>query len=217
MEVSQIERYKATSLDFHEAIHLPMSAWIHGSWHGVRIQKNPCDLMIFQELVYKLKPDFILETGVANGGCTLFWAHMLDLIGLPAMVIGVDLYPEDNLPSHPRIQYLSGSSIDPSIIEQVKHLAVGNHRILVDLDSNHTKDHVLAEMEAYAPLVSTGSYMIVEDTDINGHPVLPEWGDGPFEAVQQFLITHPEFIADRDLEKYGVTFQPGGYLLRTAE
>jgi cephalosporin hydroxylase len=114
-----------------------------------------------------------------------------------------------------RITYVTGSSTAPDVFAQVTALLPAQGSVLVMLDSDHTCDHVQAELEAYAPLVTPGSYLIVEDSDVGGHPVLPSFPAGPMEAIRQFIPRHPEFSVDRDREKFMMTFSPSGYLYRT--
>jgi cephalosporin hydroxylase len=111
------------------------------------------------------------------------------------------------------ITFIRGSSVDPNVVQRIKAMADGK-RVLVLLDSNHHRNHVLKELKAYAPMVSKGSYLIVQDTNINGNPVLPDFGPGPMEAVKEFLKNHPQFVADRNRERLMFTVCPEGYLKR---
>lgn len=141
-------------------------------------------------------------------------AHILDLLE-NGEVLTIDI---DNLisrPQHPRITYVHGSSVDPELIESL--LADRRDEVrLVVLDSDHSKAHVLQELDLLAHYVSVGSYLIVEDTNINGHPTFPTFGDGPYEALEEFLETHKEFAVDETREKFLLTFNPRGYLRRIA-
>jgi cephalosporin hydroxylase len=186
--------------------------WFETYWLRVPVQKCPLDLWIYQELLVELRPDLIVETGTAAGGSALYLAGICDLLG-HGHVVTIDLV-EAERPTHPRISYLSGSSTDPAIIAAVRAEAVHVDSVLVTLDSDHAAEHVLAELHAYAPLVTLGSYLIVEDTNINGRPVLPEHGPGPAEAVAAFLANQADFVVDERREKFGMTFNPGGYLQR---
>ncbi len=185
-------------------------------WRGCLLQKAPTDLMVMQDLAYRLQPNIIIETGTSAGGSALFWADMCRLNG-KGRVLSIDLAHCLGGHHYPDIEYLVGSSISPDIFRSCAAACRPGDTVLVDLDSDHHKDHVLAEMNLYAPLVSLGSYMIVEDTNINGHPVQPEYGPGPWEAVEDFLPQHPEFVRDNVCERYGVTFNPGGWLRRIKE
>jgi cephalosporin hydroxylase len=128
-------------------------------------------------------------------------------------VITVDVEARSTRPTHPRITYITGSSIDASTVQRVNDLAAGA-RVMVILDSDHSKSHVLQEIELYAPFVQLGDYLIVEDTNINGHPTFPEYGAGPMEAVETFLAESDEFEVDIKCERFMLTFNPRGYLRR---
>ena len=169
------------------------------------------DLVIYQEIMNEIKPDFVIECGTYNGGSALFFASILDLLGRGS-VITIDTCPQPNLPQHPRISYLTASSIAPETIHYVSNVITPNDVVMVVLDSDHTKDHVLAELELYHRFVTKGSYMIVEDTNINGNPVLPDFGPGPMEAVKKFIQHNHEFVIDQDKHKFFFTFNPFGYL-----
>jgi cephalosporin hydroxylase len=199
---------------FHELYYNSReTTWKDTRWRGVRAQKCPLDLWVYQEILHEVQPDLVVETGTAEGGSALFLASMLDLLGRGA-VVTIDVVHRPDYPRHPRITYVHGSSTDPVIVADTARRVDPGARVLVILDSDHSKDHVLNEMRAYAPLVSTGSYLIVEDTNINGHPVLPEFGPGPWEAVEEFLETSDQFEVDRSREKLLLTFNPMGYLKR---
>ena len=187
--------------------------WSNTNWLGTPAQKCPLDLWVYQELLHELRPAMIVETGTADGGSALFLASICDLLG-QGSIVSVDIEAKPGRPEHDRVTYLTGSSTAPEIRQQVEEL-VGDHTpVLVILDSNHARDHVLEELRVYAPLVTPGSYVIVEDTNVNGHPVSPEFGPGPMEAVDEFLRGSDEFSVDRRQEKFFLTFNPGGYLRR---
>lgn len=188
--------------------------WGATTWLGVHTAKTPLDLWVYQEIIYETKPDIIIETGTANGGSALYMACINDLID-GGKVISIDISPKDNLPHHPRVTYLTGSSTSPEITMRVNHLAQGANRIMVVLDSDHSKAHVRRELELFAPLVTVGCYLIVEDTNVNGHPVWPDHGPGPMEALSEFLEGNGAFEIDHGREKFYLTFNPSGYLLRT--
>jgi cephalosporin hydroxylase len=182
---------------------------------GVRVYKCPFDLWVYQELIHELKPDLIVETGTLHGGSALYLASMMDLVD-KGEIITIDVAPGEGVrPEHPRVTYVTGSSIDPEIVERVRQRAESADAVLVLLDSDHRKKHVLAEMRAYGPIVTRGSYMVVEDTNINGHPTHAGWGEGPMEAVEEFMKETDEFVIDRAREKFMVTFNPSGWLRRT--
>jgi len=190
------------------------------SYLGVRVLKFPTDLWVLQELLYMVKPDVIVETGTAYGGGTLWMAHVLDAIG-KGRIITIECDPQKDYPVHPRIIYLTGISTDENIFSLVKQLIGENESVLVNLDSAHNMKNVLKEMRMYAPLVTVGSYLIVEDTFISGHPVHfldnsgKEVTPGPMEAVDTFLKqNNGDFVINKSIEKYIITTNPNGYLLR---
>lgn len=187
-----------------------------GTWKdlrflGVPTWKCPLDLWIYQELIHELAPDLIVETGTAHGGSALYLATLCDATGR-GEVVSVDVGEWPNRPRHPRLTYLTASSTDPAAVEQVARRAGAAETVLVVLDSDHRRDHVLAELRAYAPLVTPGSYLVVEDTNVNGHPVYEEFGPGPMEAVEDFLKERDDFAADPARERLLFTFNPGGWL-----
>lgn len=182
-------------------------------WLGIRTDKNPLDLWIYQELLHELRPDLIVETGTAFGGSALYLSSICDLLG-HGKVVTVDIIEQEGRPQHPRLEYVTGSSIAPEIVEAVKRRVEPGGTAMVVLDSNHKRDHVLEELRLYAPLVTPGSYIVVEDTILNGHPVSPEFGPGPMEAVDAFLAETDEFEVDRRREKLYLTFNRKGYLRR---
>ena len=201
-------------------------------WLGRPIIQFPQDLVAMQELIWEVQPDLIIETGIAHGGSLIFYASMLELVALcggpnSGSVLGVDVdirsHNREAIESHPmakRIRMIQGSSIDAAVIEQVRVQASGK-RTMVCLDSNHTHDHVLAELKAYAPLVSVGSYCVVFDTLIEDLPselfADRSWapGNNPKTAVWKFLKSHPEFEIDEKLNhKLLITVAPDGYLRR---
>lgn len=185
--------------------------FLRTSWMGVPCQKCPLDLWIYQEIFHEIRPDLVIETGTALGGSALFMAHMMDLMG-NGQVVSIDTVPASR-PSHPRIRYVLGSSDDPAVIAHVIDGRPQEVRLVV-LDSDHSKAHVTRELELLAPLVTVGSYLIVEDTNINGHPTYPSFGPGPFEAVEEFLKKTTDFVVDRSREKFLMTFNPKGFLRR---
>jgi cephalosporin hydroxylase len=186
------------------------------TWLGVQCLKCPLDTWIFQEIIYRTKPDVIVETGVHQGGSLLFLASILDILG-SGRVIGCDITLEHVSPrvrAHPRVTLIEGSSTSPEVLAFVTDQC-RNARVMVTLDSCHTAEHVYAELVAYGQLVTPGCYMICEDTNVNGHPVFPSHGPGPYEAVDRFLREHrKDWEVDRSCEKLLLTYNPSGYLLR---
>ena len=215
----------------------------HFDWQGRPIIQFPQDMVAMQELIWEIKPDLIVETGIAHGGSLIFSASMLALLDMcdaiesgkslnpnvsNRKVLGIDIdiraHNRAAIEAHPmasRIQMIQGSSIAEDIIAQVKAVASKYSRVLVCLDSNHTHDHVLAELNAYAPLTSVGSYCVVFDTIVEDLPkeMFPDrpWGPGnnPKTAVWEYLKSHPEFQINKDIEhKLLITVAPDGYLKR---
>jgi cephalosporin hydroxylase len=183
------------------------------TYQGVPVYKAPTDLWTYQELIYRVRPDLIIETGTLYGGSALFFAHQLELLN-NGRVISIDIEPKADLPSHDRIRYVTASSTDPVSIALAGRASSEVKKVMVVLDSNHERDHVAAEMEAYGDMVTPGSYLIVEDTIVNGHPVYRDFGPGPMEAVNEFLSRRVDFDLDRSCEKYLLTQNPRGFLRR---
>jgi len=207
------------------------------SWLGRPIIQYPQDIVAFQELVFNVRPDLIIETGIAHGGSLVLSASLLVLLDVmdcldprqsKRKVVGVDIdirpHNHQALDQHPlrfKMELIQGSSIEPSVIDQVRSHANGSSTILVCLDSNHTHDHVLAELNAYSDLTSIGSYCIVFDTCVEELPAgsSPDrpWdkGNNPKTAVHEWLKSHPEFVIDKDIDnKLMISVAPDGYLRR---
>ena len=210
---------------------------------GRPVIQYPQDIVAIQELIWEIKPDLIIETGIAHGGSLILSASMLALLdycdavengelldpkATKRRVLGIDIdiraHNRAAIEAHPmahRIDMIQGSSIAPEVIAQVQAQAAGYERVVVILDSNHTHAHVLAELQAYAPLVSKGSYCVVFDTVIEDLPagMYPDrpWdvGNNPKTAVREYLTQNPNFEVDEDMEaKLLITVAPGGYLRR---
>jgi len=180
---------------------------------GVHAAKCPVDLWIYQEIIYELKPDVIIECGTGSGGSSLFLASICDMIG-NGRVITIDIVEAEGRPQHKRITYLLGSSTSSETVEQVKKLVSVDNKVMVILDSYHSKEHVLNELRIYSRFVTKGSYIIVEDTNLSGHPVVPTADPGPMEAVVEFLKEDKGFAVDKTREKLLLSFNPNGYLKR---
>jgi len=197
------------------------------SWMGRPIIQYPQDILAMQEIIWNINPDLIIETGIAHGGSLIFYASMLELLGKNGLVIGIDIdirkHNRLEIEKHPmfkRIKMIEGSSIDESIVEKLRKIAEGK-KVLVCLDSNHTHEHVLRELELYAPLVSVGSYCVVFDTIVEDMPTgsFPDrpWdkGNNPKTAVYEFLKKNDNFEIDKNIEnKLLITVAPDGYLRR---
>jgi len=215
------------------------------NWLGRPIIQYPQDMVAIQELIWQVKPDLIIETGIAHGGSLILSASMLALLDMAdaiesgttinpkesrRKVLGIDIdiraHNRSVIEAHPmasRIQMIQGSSIASEIIEQVYSIAAHYSRVMVLFDSNHTNDHVIAELEAYAPLTSKDSYCVVFDTFVEDMPndLFPDrpWshGNNPKTAVWEYLKTHPEFEIDKSIQhKLLITVAPDGYLRRIA-
>ena len=199
---------------FHRFYYLGMErTWENTRWLGHRIQKFPGDVWVYQEILSELRPDWILETGTNWGGSAYFLASICDLLG-HGRVVTIDLDAKPDPPEHERITYVAGSSTDPEIVDSVRTMVAESQTVLVILDSDHSYGHVASELRAYSDLVTLGSYLIVEDTNIAGHPVLRGLATGPYEAVDDFLSGDTRFERDHSREKFMMTFNPGGYLKR---
>ena len=185
------------------------------SWFGVPAYKNPTDAWIYQELIYRVKPDAIIEIGSRIGGSTLYFAHLLDLIG-SGEVISVDIDRSEFAVEHPRIVTVTGDSASDEVVTQVRTRCEGK-RVMVCHDGDHTKAQVLKDLACYAPLVSVDSYFIVEDSFLDlfkpGDGV-GMMNEGPLAAIDEFLAQNDAFEADESCERYLVTYNPRGYLKR---
>ncbi len=206
------EMIKAITDSFHKLYYYSDErTWTNTSWLGIKVLKCPLDLWIYQEIIYETKPDIIIECGTAFGGSALYMASICDLVN-KGNIFTIDVESSENKPSHERVTYLTGSSTSSEVIKQVKDMIPDKSSVMVILDSDHSKSHVLEELRIYSELVTKGHYLIVEDTNINGHPVLPECGAGPMEALEEFLMNNEKFIIDTGRQKLYLTFNPKGYL-----
>jgi len=195
--------------------------WRNMWFQNVRLEKNPLDLWMMQQIIYETQPDFIVETGTWRGGSALYWAYTLNGMGLEkSRVITVDIQDlHGNAAASPLwkkyVTFMKGSSTDAKITAEIQKLAAG-HKTLVVLDSDHTMKHVMNELHAYAPMVTSKSYLVVEDTHIDGVPTQKDFGPGPLAAVQTFLAEPggKEFTQDFTREALIMTFNPGGWLRR---
>jgi len=205
-----------------EFLKLWMSPFEHtvfkNHWLGIETQQNPNDVWITQEILFEVKPDFMVEAGTRRGGSAAVWAMILEQINPDARVITIDI--EDQVTDarnldivRRKVDFLVGSSTDPEILAEVKRRTQGK-KVVVLLDSAHDKQNVLNELNAYAPLIGVGSYLIVQDTVVNGHPIWTEYGPGPYEAVQEFMANNDDFKVDRSRERLLLTLCRKGFLKR---
>jgi cephalosporin hydroxylase len=192
--------------------------WLANKWLGVQTSQNPNDVWITQEILFEQRPDFMVEAGTKHAGSALIWAMVLKEVNPNARVITIDI--EDKITAarslplfQERVDFLLGSSTDSRIVEEVKRRVAGK-KVVVLLDSDHSRKHVLAEMRAYAPIVNVGSYMIVQDGILSGHPVKDQMDGGPWEAIDEFLAENKDFKIDRWRERLMFTYCPRGYLKR---
>jgi cephalosporin hydroxylase len=196
------------------------------TWMGRPIIQYPQDMIAMQELIWRIQPDLIIETGIAHGGSLIYYASLLELIG-KGEVVGIDIdiraHNRREIEAHPmfkRITMLQGSAIDETLIEEVKKLAAGKQTIMVCLDSNHTHEHVLRELELYSPFVTVGSYLVVFDTIVEDMPAKMydrPWdkGDNPKTAVWEFLKQTDDYEIDHEIDnKLLISVAPEGYLKR---
>jgi cephalosporin hydroxylase len=191
-------------------------------WMGQPILKNPLDLWMYQDIIVERKPDVIIETGTHRGGSALFFSSIAQIAGLSTTIITIDINPKieyDTLQHG--ITSVVGISTTDATVDRVHALLADTEtkigrapRTMIVLDSDHSEENVREELRLYAPLVSGGQFLVVEDTNVNGHPVNAEHGPGPREAVDAFLAQHPEFERDENCERFLLTFNPHGWLHR---
>ncbi|HSA91151.1 MAG TPA: CmcI family methyltransferase [Burkholderiales bacterium] len=194
------------------------AVWKHLSYRGVRTLKNPLDMWNYQEIICERGIEWVLETGTRHGGSALFFADLLENRRAAGCVISVDVdHSSLQISAHPKLKLLRGDSASSSTVGTIRELLPKPRGpMFVILDSDHRKAHVLRELEAYVPLMQRGDYLVVEDSCVNGHPVRPEFGPGPMEAIDEFLSLHPEELTtDSSREsKFGCTFAPRGYFTK---
>ena len=196
------------------------SVWKKTTWMGVDCWKSVADMWNYQEILFDLKPSLIVEFGTAHGGSALFFANMMRQIGEPFKVLSVDATHgllEPAARRDPDISFVESRSTVPAVAEHIRRLNTEfPGKIFAILDSDHSMNHVLAEMKLLRPLLSAGDYLIVEDSMLNGHPNLPGWGPGPYEAIEAYEHEFPnDYTHDVAREnKFGWTFAPNGFLIR---
>jgi cephalosporin hydroxylase len=184
-------------------------SWGGAKYFGIKLWKRPAELQLYQETIYEVKPALIIETGTFNGGSALYFAHLLDQLS-HGRVVTIDIAPfSSQYPKHHRIEYWGGAS--STLIEPYAAASsaarVADGPVMVILDSDHAQAHVLEELKFYAPLVTPGSYLVVEDTNVNGHPVFADHGPGPHEALAEWLPQNPDFRVDESkANKFGYSY-----------
>ena len=203
------DKDKQTILDFHKLFYDTIH-WVR--WFGAAIQKNPVDLWVYQEIIAVTQPDLLIEIGTNYGGSSVYFATLFEFMD-NGHVITIDTVEKEDRPRHARLTQFIGDSVSPDIIERLKVDVRHYEKVMVVIDGDHDKDQVLKELELYAPLVSEGSYLVVEDTNL-GHEVVPDWDGGPREALDEWLPSHPEFTVDARAEYLYLTYNPGGWLFK---
>ncbi|QQW37346.1 rhamnosyl O-methyltransferase [Mycobacterium marinum] len=214
--------YRPTSLaseEYHKWYYSNL-VWNQTTWLGVQCWKSVSDMWNYQEILFRLKPSLVIEFGSRYGGSALFFANVMRQTGRPFKVISVDISHKSLhtvARRDPDIVFLESSSTAPAVTEHIERLkSEYGGSIFAILDSDHSRDHVLAEMKLLRPLLASGDYLIVEDSNINGHPVLPGFGPGPYEAIEAYEHQFPnDYRHDEETEKkFGWTTAPYGFLIR---
>jgi cephalosporin hydroxylase len=189
--------------------------WRDTYWLGTRILKCPLDLWLYQEIIHEHRPQLIVESGTNKGASAHFLATLCDIVG-EGEVLTIDIEEFPDRPQHPRLTHRIASATAPETLDWVKEKAAGLDRVMVILDSDHTAKHVREELRLYSEVVTPGGYLIVEDTNVNGHPAAPEFGPGPMEALDDFLAADPRYAIDPRGAKFLMTMNPRGVLRRAA-
>ena len=206
--------------DAFHVLYYHSDVWNHSktTWLGVGLYMNPFDMWVKQEIIFETKPTVILETGSAMGGSSLYYATVLDQMGF-GRIISVDIQDENSgmgLPKfkHKRVNFLKGNSVDPKVVKKIKDMIKPSDRVMVFLDSDHSMEHVARELKTYGPMVTPGCYMVVDDTNLGGHPVVNPSvpGPGPFAAVMEYLTKEKSFEIDQSRHKFYMTWCPNGFL-----
>jgi len=206
--------------DAFHVLYYHSSVWNFGNtkWLGIGLFMNPFDMWVKQEIIFETKPTLILETGSAMGGSALFYASILDQMG-QGKIVSIDIQDEKSsmgLPKvkHKRVTFLKADSVNPQTIQKIKGMIGVKDRVMVFLDSDHRTEHVAKELKAYGPMVTPGCYMVVDDTNLGGHPVVNPSvpGPGPFVAVMEYLQKEKSFEIDQSRHKFYMTWCVNGFL-----
>ncbi|HTY91758.1 MAG TPA: CmcI family methyltransferase [Methanocella sp.] len=212
--------YNGNFKEMYNVWYYDTGVWKTTTFMGVNCLKSVSDMWNYQEIIYDLKPSLVIEFGTSQGGSTLFFSQILKLVNPDSKVISVDIDRDrisDLVKKDSHIELMNCSSTDKKVEERLRELKeIYNGPIFAIIDSDHTKKHVLAEIELLSGILIKGDYLIVEDGIVNGHPVLKGWGEGPLEAIEEYFVIHPgDFRHDIDREnKFGFTFAPAGFLIR---
>jgi len=215
-------RSALNAVDQFNKLYYESSAAGNLQWRGIEVLKNPCDLWMMLELICKVRPSVLIETGTHCGGSALYFAEMAALLGQPCSVITVDINPKlAYKPEDHGIFPVVGYSTEGRVTATVSSILKDRLRqrpgpVIVTLDSDHTQENVARELEIYSPYVTPGSYLVVEDTNVNGHPASPDHGPGPWEAVHEFLARNRSFEIDLTCQRHLLTFFPHGWLKRVS-
>lgn len=198
-------------------IYYRLGLW-QSKWLNMESSQIPCDNWVMQEIISEVKPDFIIETGTGYGGTALFYATVLEKVNENGKVITVDIQPHSPKVAafktwREKVRFIQGSSTSPDVIDAIAKQVKG-HKVLVTLDSDHSKAHVLKELNLYSDFVSVNSYLVAQDTNIDKLKAMPGFGPGPMAAVKEFLKSNKNFIVDRNRERYILTNHPSGFLKR---
>jgi cephalosporin hydroxylase len=215
VDVATMHKYHRATLDaYHQAIYHARHTWGVTKFEGVRVLKTPQDLWTYHEWIHLLKPTLIIETGTAYGGSALYFARQMQYLG-GGHVITIDVEEKERRPKNAWITYEHGSSLDSGVLNRAATVAQC-HQTMVVLDSRHDAEHVRAELDAYAPLVSCGQLLVVEDTNISHPELVSSPSNGPAHALADWLPRHPEFEPEILCERWGASFFPGGWLRRVS-
>jgi cephalosporin hydroxylase len=205
---------------FHELWYLDAGTWMKNSFFGIHTEQNPMDVWVTQEILHEVKPDFMIECGSMHGGSAALWATLLEQFNPEAKVISIDITDRmqeaRKLPIvQRRVEFIVSSSTDKALVEKLAKRVKGK-KVLVLLDSDHSKPHVLQELRSYSPMVSVGSYILVQGSNVNGHPVSPNSHPqgGPWEAIEEFMRGSDAFQIDTSRERLLFTLSPSGFLKR---
>jgi len=203
----------------HLAWYFESNIWKGLSYRGVRTLKFPSDMWNYQEILFEHDIQWIVETGTRHGGSALFFADLMEAKQAEGKVITIDPFPEfpQHYPGHPRIEFLPLDSGAPETVEKVRSMLPEKRgKIFMIFDSDHSAAHVKRELDVWVPFLKKGDYLLVEDTIVNGHPVRPDFGPGPLEAVQEYAAAHPgQLIPDlARQQKFGASFAWGGYFIK---